>query len=126
MRFKTAALAILLFSFHARAQQPEMLWFRTTGASGQVASSFEGLVFTYLNNAGRLIRQQPVDLASLRRRLLSIRQAATPAEITIHCSLADYLQILRDPAMKDALADLHLDLANARLFTVPFYLLKEH
>lgn len=114
---------LLVASVHA---QPSGLWLQTTGASGPVSAAFESLVFNYLGAAGQpSFRLEQLDVEALRKQLIQLRDQKNSPQIVIHCSMPDYLRILRDPEMKTLLTDLHLDLINARLFTFPFYVLKE-
>lgn len=122
---RAAFILLLLLSATSVPAQPG-LWLQTTGASGPVSTTFESLVFNYLGASGQSsFRLEQLDVDALRKQLIQVRDQKNVPQIVIHCSMSDYLRILRDPEMKTLLTELHLDLMNARLFTFPFYVLKQ-
>lgn len=126
MRFKAAFGVFLLCCCAAFAQPSESrLWYQTPGSAGAVSSTFENLVFTYLSVAKSPFRSEKIDLADLRNHLQQIRATEPPPEIVIHLSMNEYLQILNDPEWKEILRAMNLSFMNARLFSYPFYLLKD-
>lgn len=128
MRSRTALLLLIAvcLSTAAQAQEQAGYWLQTREAAGPIPSAFSDLVFKYLGASGHpSLKRQDIDADKLRETLLPFAGMKTAPEVVIQCSLAEYLKLLKDPDTKALLTDLHLELLNARLFSYPFYLLRE-
>src|SRR5262245_19461820 len=101
-----AILAVLILHSFALANQ-ELHWLRTPSAS----ASFERMVLDYAQTMEGLSSQtRNVALSSLPLELQKERDH--PGLLALHCSLPEYLQLLKDPQSKQALEALHLEFLN--------------
>lgn len=116
-------ISFLLFTAIAFAETPHSLhWINVDRFSKDVtAETFENTAIDYLTLAPFTVRRSDLKLSELESQLKMAAQDPQTIML-IYCSLKEYEQILKEPSTRQLLRTMELQPVNARLFTIPFYI----
>lgn len=121
-RTSLSLFLFLLFATLGSAQTRQNLhWINVQGSTQETtAETFENLAIDYLTLAPFTVQRSSLNLSELQNRLKADQDPKTI--VLIHCTLKEYEQMLKVPSIREALRNLEIQPVNARLFTIPFYI----